>query len=280
MNTLKGKVSVITGSTRGIGFASAKTFAAEGAAVVVSSRSQSAVDQAVSIIRSAGGNAHGIAADVGKLEDVERLRDAAIETFGRIDIWINNAGISGTYGPTIALTADEFSKVIQTNILGVFYGSRTAVRYFQRQGSGKLINLVGAGAKKPAPNQNAYGSSKAWVRMFTKALAEETKENSIGIFTFQPGLVYTDLLRNVDVIDGYQERLKVFPTVIRLLSKKPEAITPKLVWLASSATDGKTGLEVRAVSTLSMIVGAAKPLMHKPQPPIELNLNVISPAAD
>jgi len=280
MGQLLGKIAVVTGGTRGIGLAIAQAFAAQGAAVVVASRAQTSVDQAVSQIMSAGGQAVGLALDVADLKQVKGLVQFTILNYGRLDIWVNNAGLSAPYGPTADIEVDEFYKVIRTNIIGVYNGSRTAIRHFLEQGSGKLINLVGAGYRSPQPFQNAYGSSKAWIRMFTKTLAEETRGRGVGVFTYQPGLVFTELLSEVKAIEGFQDRFKRFPTVIRLLSKPAEAVTPKVIWLASAATDGKTGLEVSASSRPAMFGRALAGIFRKPTEPIHLNIETIPPAAD
>ena len=108
-------------------------------------------------------------------------------------------------------TPDDFNKVVQTNILGVYNGSRTAMQHFIAQRSGKLINILGHGYNRPVAWQNAYGASKAWIRSFTLALAQETKDSGVGVFAFNPGLVLTELLTDVDVIAGSEERLKAFP---------------------------------------------------------------------
>ena len=138
-----------------------------------------------------------------------------------------------------------FVQVVNTNILGTYYGSYAALRRFLAQGSGKLINLLGRGWQgKPVPWQNAYSSSKAWVHSFTLALAEETKQGGaagIGIFAFSPGMVLTDMLTDVDVIEGSEEKLSRFPTIVRMWGKPAEVPAAKAVWIASSATDGKTG---------------------------------------
>jgi glucose 1-dehydrogenase len=282
MDRLKGKVAVITGGTRGIGLAIAKTYAAEGAAVFVASRSPDSVQATIQSLEAAGYQAGGAATDVTDLAQVEALAKAAELEFGHLDIWVNNAGVAGPYGPTLQLDPERFAQVVRTNILGVYYGSRVALKRFLDQGQGKLINLLGFGAKGAAPYQNAYGSSKAWVRRFTQSLAQETKDSGVGVFAFSPGMVLTDLLTHVEVIQGSESRLKNFPVILRILAKPPQAVTEKAVWLASSATDGKTGLEIFTASSGRMLLGALqegmRALLKKPAPPIELEIKVIPPA--
>jgi NAD(P)-dependent dehydrogenase (short-subunit alcohol dehydrogenase family) len=258
MGILDGKTAVITGGSRGIGLGIAIAFARAGASVVVASRSRKSIDEALEMIRSAGGQASGIALDVASLKDMESLAAHALERFGRLDIWVNNAGTAGPYGPTLGVTPQDFTRVIDTNIVGVYYGSLAAMGYFLKQGSGKLINLLGHGYKRPVPWQNAYSASKAWVRSFTSVLAAETRGSGVGVYAFNPGLVLTELLTDVEVVAGSEHRLKNFATVLRMWAKTPEAAAQKAVWIASGATDGKTGLEVSASSTWSMLGGAMK----------------------
>jgi glucose 1-dehydrogenase len=207
------------------------------------------------------------------------LAEAARREFGGLDIWVNNAGIAGPYGPTVQVAPEIFLQIVQTNILGVYYGSIVAVKHFMDQGQGKLINMLGFGAKGAAPYQNAYGSSKAWVRRFTQSLAQETRNSGLGVFAFSPGMVLTDLLTHVEVIQGSEPRLKNFPVVLRILAKPPQAVTEKAIWLASSATDGKTGLEVFTASTGRMMLGAIRESLRsffmRPAPPVDLEMTVI-----
>ena len=173
MPILKDKVAVITGGSRGLGLGIAEAFAREGAAVVIASRSKKSVDAAVQSILAKGQRATGLPCDVGDLAQVEALAAHAVATFGRLDIWVNNAGLSAPYGPTAHLPSSEFQATVNTNIVGVYNGSVTAIRHFAPQRSGKLINLLGRGDNQPVPFQNAYASSKTWVRVFTSRSAKE-----------------------------------------------------------------------------------------------------------
>jgi glucose 1-dehydrogenase len=258
MGTLDGKVAVITGSTRGIGLGIAEAYAREGAELVVSSRSQSAVDEAVKHLRDAGSKVAGLACDVSQQEQVLALADFAVQTFGKVDIWFNNAGLETAYGPTMSYSAEDFTRVEQTNIMGFYYGSRAALQLFLPRRAGKLINMVGRGYKSPVPYQNAYAASKAWVFSFTQSLAQEYADSGVGIFNFSPGLVITDMLTRFDVIEGHEHRLKAFPTVVRMLGRKPDYPARKAVWAASSATDGKTGLLINSFSLGGALEGVIK----------------------
>jgi NADP-dependent 3-hydroxy acid dehydrogenase YdfG len=155
------------------------------------------------------------------------------------------------------------------------------MKHFLAQRSGKLINVLGAGAKSPVPMQNAYGSSKAWVRAFTLALVSETRGSGVGVYAFNPGMVLTDLLTNVQVINGHEERLKKFPMVVRMIAKPPELPARKALWLASSATDGKTGLVVNMFSPVVMLQGVLREglrsLFKRPAPPLDIHITSVPP---
>jgi NAD(P)-dependent dehydrogenase (short-subunit alcohol dehydrogenase family) len=259
----------------------ARAYAAEGAAVVVGSRSAQAVQEALTALEASGAQASGLVTDVAQRTDVEALAEHAHQCFGALDIWVNNAGIAGPYGATMDVTPETFYQVIQTNVAGTYNGSRTAMVRFLAQGSGKLINLMGHGYKNPVPYQNAYSASKAWCRSFTLALAAETRGSGVGVFAFNPGMVLTELLTDVDVIEGCEERLSRFPAVLRMWAKPPEVAAQKAVWLASSATDGRTGLVVNLFSPWRMIGGAAREgfrsLLKRPKAPINVRLRTIPP---
>ena len=118
MGVLDGKVAVITGSTRGIGLGIAEAYALEGAELVVSSRSKDAVDKTVKHLREAGSKVAGLACDVSQQDQVLALANFAMQNFGKVDIWFNNAGLETAYGPTMSYSTEDFTRVVQTNIMG------------------------------------------------------------------------------------------------------------------------------------------------------------------
>ncbi len=211
----------------------------EGARVVIASRTQNAIDKAVRKLWEKGAQAEGLACDVADLHQVEALAEFAIQKFGRLDIWVNNAGLSAAYGPTAHIPSVNFQSVIDTNITGTYNGSVTAMRHFVKQKSGKLINLLGRGDKGAVPLQNAYSSSKVWVRNFTQALAREYADSGVDVFGFNPGLVRTDMLSNIEAVSGYEKRLNPLRYVTMLWGNDADVPAEKAAWLASSATDGR-----------------------------------------
>ena len=250
---LKDKVAVITGGSRGLGLAIAQTYARAGAKVVIASRTPHAVDLAVDSLRASGYQATGLACDVADMAQVEALAQHAIQTFGRMDIWVNNAGLSAPYGPTVHIPRRDFMTVINTNIIGTYNGSIVAMRHFLAQKSGKLINLLGRGDKGSIALQNAYSSSKVWVRNFTKTLANEYRNSGVDIFGFNPGLVRTEMLSNVHAVAGYEEQMNPLRFVAMLWGNDADVPAEKALWLASPATDGKNGTMVTVLTKRMMI---------------------------
>jgi pyruvate,water dikinase len=283
MNALQDKVAVITGGSRGLGLAIAKAYTQEGARVVIGSRSSTSIEQAITAIRSQGGQATGQPCDVMDLEQVQSLAQHALREFGRLDIWVNNAGIGAPIGPTIHIPPKYMNEVINTNINGVYNGSWTAMQHFLQQGAGKLINISGRGEKTPTPNFNPYGASKSWIYSFTMALAKEYRHSGVGVFLFQPGLVRSDMMGHLYFIEGYEEELlRIFRVVARLFSLPPHLPSQKAVWLASEATDGQTGLHVNLLRPGTMLKGIGKEMLRivtrKPVPPLNSKISLVPPA--
>ncbi len=259
MGVLQDKVIVITGSTRGFGLAIAQACGREGARVVVSSRTSEAVDAVVRELRSKGITADGLACDVSQLEQVEALGEHATRIYGRFDVWINNAGWTTAYGPLMHVPPSAFLRVVNTNIVGTYNGALVAMTAFLAAGRGKLINVLGRGWDgRKSEMQTAYASSKAWMRAFTVNLSADYKDSGVGIFAINPGMMTTELLTDIQVVSGYERKLDVMPTIVRMWAKPPEAPAEKVVWLASPATDGKSGLLVSEFGMLQMAGGALR----------------------
>jgi NAD(P)-dependent dehydrogenase (short-subunit alcohol dehydrogenase family) len=279
MGMLNGKIAVITGASRGFGLAIAQAYASEGASLLIASRSENAINEAVNILRESGAIAAGYPTDVRNINQVEALAANAKKIYGHFDIWINNAALSAPYGPTMDIAPDTFNDVIQTNIHGVYYGSIMAMRHFISRNQGKLINILGRGDRQPVPMQNAYASSKTWIHNFTLALAKENRKSRIGIYLYNPGLMETDLLENIEVITGYEDRLKPMATIMRMWAKSPKIPAQRAVWLASASTDGRSGLVIRELGFSQIIVGALKEglnrLLRKHQPERERSITSV-----
>ena len=250
---LQDKVAVITGGSRGLGLSITQTYARAGAKVVIASRSAQGVDLAVDSLREAGYSATGLACDVADMSQVEALAEHAIQTFGRIDIWVNNAGLSAPYGPTIHIPTKDFMNVVNTNIIGTYNGSIIAMRTFVKQKSGKLINLLGRGDTGAIPLQNAYSSSKVWVRNFTKVLAQEYKDSGVEVMGFNPGLVKTEMLSNVHAVSGYEDKMMPLRFIAMLWGNEADVPAEKALWLASPVTDGRNGLFITVLTKWMMI---------------------------
>jgi glucose 1-dehydrogenase len=283
MKILEGKVAVITGASRGLGKAIAEAYAAAGAKVILSARSKEAIEKNASVLKSQGFDASAFVCDVTDPQQVEALARFALQTCGRFDIWVNNAGIAGPYGPTLDIAREDFLAVLRTNIFGTYYGSITAMRHFLSLKSGKLINILGAGDRGPVAKQNPYASSKSWIRVFTLALAKEYKDCGVGVYAFQPGLMDTDLLKEVTTFADQEKRLQsVMPFLIRAIGKPARVPARKALWLASPATDGRSGLYVRVGSGWTVLTGflseGLRRLLRLPVRKVELHIKIIPSA--
>ena len=230
---LAGRVAVVTGSSRGLGFAMARVLGRHGASVVLASRSDADVAATVERLRTEGIEASGRRCDMAELADVEALREEALG-HGTLDIWVNNAGASGVYGPTASTPVEDFARVVRTNILGTFHGSRVALPVFLGQGHGDLVNVYGQGDQGPVALQNAYASSKRWVRQFTETLRAETKNSGVRVHGMNPGLVITDMLGSVTSQAGYEQRLGGLQVVVGLWGQTPEVAAQPLLRLVTS----------------------------------------------
>jgi NAD(P)-dependent dehydrogenase (short-subunit alcohol dehydrogenase family) len=252
--------------------------------VIIASRSLRSVHEAVKKLQTNDAQVAGQACDVAEIQQVEELAEFAVRTFGRIDIWVNNAGLSAPYGPSAHIPNGDFLRVINTNITGTYNGSVVALRKMAAQRSGKVINLLGRGDTGSVPLQNAYSSSKVWVRNFTKSLAQEYKDSGIEILGFNPGLVKTEMLSQVDAVSGFEKKLSPLSFVAAMWGNTAEVPAEKALWLASSATDGKTGLMVTVLTPGLLLKGlftvGLRRLLRLPIDLLELDVTMVEPVKE
>ena len=195
---LKDLVIVVTGSTRGIGKAIARACLEEGANVVISSRKETAVSKVCKEFKKEGYSVSGTKADVSKNRDLEKLFEHSIKKWKKIDIWINNAGLSGGFRAVDEMSPEEIAGIIDVNITGTLNACRMMIPYFIKQGSGIILNMSGRGGRfEPAPFLTVYAASKAAVTSLTKSLAGENKEYPISIHSLIPGMVETEFYTNI-----------------------------------------------------------------------------------
>ena len=195
--SLQGKVALITGGSRGIGAAVAQTLAMAGAAVAVCARNGEAAAATASAIAAQGGQALGVAADVSRAEDVERLMNACLERFGRLDILVNNAGITRD-GLVLRMKDGDWSDVLAVNLNGAFYCARAALRVILKQKqSGRIINIGSVVGSMGNAGQANYVTSKAGLIGLTKALAREVAARGVTVNLVAPGFIETDMTANL-----------------------------------------------------------------------------------
>ena len=224
------KSIVLTGSTKGIGLAMADAFLSEGCRVVISGRRQEPLDNAVAELSASHGSERvaGFLCDVTIPEQVEALWQQSVARFGRVDIWINNAGTGHPQLPIWELDDQTVRSVIESNVIGVINCCRVAVPAMLAQGGGQIYNFEGFGSNgRVRAGIGVYGASKSAVTFLSKTLAEELKDTFVQISTIQPGMVLTDL-----VLDQYKDdpaRLEENKRIFNIIASPLDEVAPALV---------------------------------------------------
>ena len=236
---LKDKVAIITGGSRGIGFATAEAFLREGAAVVIGASSPASAEKAVVKLKEKYPDAtvSGISPNLSDLEDVRKAFRGVAETYGRIDILVNNAGVSERTAFT-DYTEETFDKVMDLNVRGVFNASRAVVDTMVEQGQGVILSTSSMVSKYGQPSGLAYPTSKFAVNGITLSLARELGPKGIRVNAVAPGIIETDMMKAVpkEVIDPM-----VAQVPLRRLGQ-PEDIANAYVFLASDEASYITGV--------------------------------------
>ncbi len=253
---------VITGSTRGIGFALAQAFLKLDCAVMISGRTPDTVEEAVARLseNAPAGRISGFACDVQEIAQVQALWQAAVNRFDHVDIWINNAGLSGTPAPAWQQSPEAARQVVQTNLLGSMYGAIVAVQGMVSQGYGTLYNMEGMGSDgRKHAGLAYYGTTKYALHYYTECLAAETRGTPVIVGVLRPGMVATGLLTEPykDRPEEWQRVKKVF----NLLAEKP---APVAEWLAVQILANKrSGVTLSYMTTGRLLVRMLRGLVEK-----------------
>jgi glucose 1-dehydrogenase len=239
---LRGKVAIVTGAGRGIGRAIAVGYAREGAAVVVNySRSQEAAEAAVREILAAGGRAIAVRADVGNLDEHDRLIDETRAAFGGLDILVNNAGIE-INEPVLESTSATWEKTVAVNLQGAYFLAVRAARVMVGSRGGKIVNISSIHDVEPLRNRAIYSITKGGLLMLVKSLALELAEHKIYVNGISPGAILTDMNRAHLTDPPRRERLMANIPLKRI--GDPEDIVGAAVFLASAESDYVTGTTI------------------------------------
>ena len=238
MSKLTGKVAVVTGASKGIGAAIAKSLAAEGASVVVNyASSKAGAESVVAAITAAGGKAVAVGGDVSKTAESQAIIDAAIKNYGRLDILVNNSGVY-EFAPLEAITEEHFHRHFNINVLGLLLTTQAAVKHIGEGGS--IINVGSAITRIKPASTAVYTATKGAVDMITSVLSKELGPKKIRVNSINPGLVETEGTHTAGVMNSDMEKGMVSQTPLGRIGS-PDDIARAVVFLASDDSQWVTG---------------------------------------
>jgi 3-oxoacyl-[acyl-carrier protein] reductase len=242
MNKLSGKVAVVTGASKGIGAAIAKSLAAEGASVVVNyASSKSGADAVVSVITAAGGKAVAIQGDVSNAAEAQGIIDAAIKNFGHLDVLVNNSGVY-EFSPIESFTEEHYNKIFNVNVLGLLLTTQAAVKHLGEGAS--IINIGSVVSSLTPPNSAVYTATKGAVDAITGVLAKELGAKKIRVNSINPGMVETEGAHAAGFIGSDFEKGAVAQTPLGRIGQVDD-IASVATFLASNDSKWITGELVR-----------------------------------
>src|SRR6201993_239957 len=238
MSKLTGKVAVVTGASKGIGAAIAKSLAAEGASVVVNyASSKAGADTVVAAIAAAGGKAVAVRGDVSKAAEAREIIEAAIKNYGRLDILVNNSGVY-EFAPIEALTEQQFHRMFNINVLGLLLTTQAALKHIGAGGS--IINVGSVVSRVTPPGSSVYTATKGAVDAITGVLARELGPRKIRVNSVNPGMVETEGTHTAGFIGSDLETLALSTTPLCRIGQ-PDDIADVTVFLASDDSRWMTG---------------------------------------
>ncbi len=238
---LKDKVAVVTGAGSGFGAGIAERFAAEGAAVIVNDVNGENGERIAKAIRDDGGKAAYVHADVSRDADTGAMLAAALKNFGKVDIVVNNAGVSHRNQPMLDVTEADFDRVFAINVKSVYWSAKHFVPYFRKQGGGNFINIASTAGVRPRPGLVWYNGSKGALIVISKTMAVELAPDKIRVNAINPVAGETPLLATFMGQDTPQMREKFVSTIPLGRLSQPRDIANAALFLASDEADFITG---------------------------------------
>lgn len=239
MSSLKGKVAVVTGASKGIGAAIAKRLAANGARVVVNyASSRQGAENVVAEIAKAGGEAIAVGGSVANEADIDQLFAETTKAFGRLDILVNNAGVYG-FAPLEQVTAADYKRHYDTNVLGLLLTTKAALPHFPPEG-GSVVNISSVVSTLAPAAASVYSSTKGAVDTITKSLAKELGPRKIRVNAINPGLVITEGTQSAGIVNSDFERRAIAETPLGRAGQ-PDDIAAPVAFLASDDARWITG---------------------------------------
>ena len=230
MHTFTGKAAIVTGGSRGIGFAIARALLAEGAQVTITGLDEGHLSSARRQLEGAGpGSIEALRADVRKYDDVRQAIEATVARFGGLDFLVNNAGV-GVFTNAAEMTPEQWSRVIDTNLTGVFYACHAAIPHLRRRGGGFIINISSLAGKNAFVGGSAYCASKSGLNAFSEALMQEVRYDNIRVSYVMPGSVATGFSGN-DETSGADWKVssdEVAEVVLNLLRHNPRSLPSRV----------------------------------------------------
>ncbi len=239
MGRLDNKVAIITGSTSGIGRASAELFAKEGAKVVVCGRREALGEEVVNGIREAGGTADYYKLDASSEESIKGLVEFTLEKYGQVDILVNNVG-GGINGPLHTLTSEDFDKVVTVDLKSFFLGMKYVIPAMLEQGSGSVVNVASAAVHCVPATTSLYQMSKAGVITLTRVAAKEYAADNIRFNVVNPGYTDTDIFTSMDE----EKKAAMAATLPMKRMGKPIEVANAILFLASDEASYISGREL------------------------------------
>ncbi|PBC47653.1 SDR family NAD(P)-dependent oxidoreductase [Rhodococcus sp. ACPA1] len=238
MTSLEGKAAIVTGAGRGLGRSMAHALVEAGAAVTVAARTGTELDSFVEEVKAAGGQALACPTDITDEASVERMVEATVETFGRVDVLVNNSGIVAST-PLVEQSAEEWDRVVATNLRGTYLATRAVGRHLVAQKSGKVVNIASNFALQGVANHAAYSASKAGVIAFTRSMAIEWARYGIQVNAIAPGYFATAL--NAEMRDDADALASVVRAIPARRLGEPDELKPWLLLLAGGDSNFMTG---------------------------------------